>query len=131
MLSVEPLVRLEGASLVVGRQRFPVDRVQGAAAEEEPPSLRFPALGMIASLICIPILHALPLPDSGAVMAAFAAVGVLIFVSIFRLVFASETYAVVLSLVEGEKRIALRSGNHLLVVSVVAQVRELLRVPGA
>jgi len=121
------LVWVDGPNVVIDGRGYPLDRLEGVTAEERRPRFRpwFAALGL--AVLSIPLLNALPGGASEPYAALpYVLIGVMIFAAIFRVTFGDGTYVLVVE-VAGERKVALRSSDHQLIISVLADVRELLR----
>lgn len=116
------LVRLDGRNVVIGGRGFPLDRVSGVSAEERRPQFRPWFIGLAVAVAAIPLLNAMA---ERYAVAAYLAVGLILFAAIFQVVFGGATYVLVLE-VAGERRVALKSSDHQLIISVMADVHELL-----
>ncbi|HEY8209494.1 MAG TPA: DUF6232 family protein [Myxococcaceae bacterium] len=121
-MTAPELVHLDGPNVVIGSRGFPLERVSGISAEERRPRYRPWFIGLGMAVLAIPFLNAVG--DRYAAL-SYGLVAATIFASIFRVTFGGATYVLVLE-VAGEKQVALKSSDHQFIISVMADVHELL-----
>lgn len=120
------LVRIEGAKVLIGSRVFPLERVEEVSAEELRPRVERWLIALGAAVLCIPALNRLDLENERYALASYFLVAVVFLAAIFRIVFGDVTYALVLG-VAGVRRIALKSPDHRLIISVMADVQDILQ----
>jgi hypothetical protein len=125
-VTMPSLVRVEGVKVVIGSRGFPLERVEDVYAEERRPQTWRWLLMLGLAVLAIPVLNGMHLASEQYVAVPYVLVAMVLFGAIVRVVFGNVTYALVLD-VSGIRQVALKSSNHQLIISVMADVQDILQ----